>query len=67
MSIGYFLFIIGLFFIIELPDKSFIATIVMATKARPIPVLIGASSALVIHMAIACAAGQVGTHQNETA
>ncbi len=59
MSIGYFLFIIGLFFIIELPDKSFIATIVMATKARPIPVLIGASSALVIHMAIACAAGQV--------
>ena len=56
MSIGYFLFIVGLFFIIELPDKSFIATIVMATKARPMPVLIGASSALVIHMAIACAA-----------
>ncbi len=59
MSIGYFIFIIGLFFIIELPDKSFIATIVMATKARPIPVLIGASLALVIHMGIACAAGQL--------
>jgi len=59
MSIGYFLFIVGLFFIIELPDKSFIATIVMATKARPIPVLFGACLALVIHMGIACAAGQL--------
>ena len=59
MSISYFLGIIALMFIIELPDKTFVATIVMASKARPIPVLIGASSALVIHMAVACAAGQV--------
>ena len=59
MSIGYFLFIVALMFVIELPDKTFVATIVMASKARPMPVLLGGCIALVIHMAIACAAGQV--------
>lgn len=61
MSIGYFLGIIALMFIIELPDKTFVATIVMASKARALPVLVGASSALVIHMGIAVEAGRLLT------
>jgi len=61
VSIGYFLGIIALMFIIELPDKTFVATIVMASRARALPVLVGASSALVLHMFLAVEAGRLLT------
>jgi len=57
MSIGGFLGIVGIMFLLELPDKTMIATVVMSTKARPLAVSIGASSAFIVQMALACAAG----------
>ena len=57
MSVGSFLGIIALMFVLELPDKTMIATIVMGTRARPLPVAIGSAVGFVVHMAIAVVAG----------
>jgi len=35
MSVGTFLGIMALMFVLELPDKTMVATIVMSTRARP--------------------------------
>src|SRR5487761_1992284 len=48
-------------FVLELPDKTFIAMVVMSTRARPLMILIGASVALTIHMGLAVAAGSLLT------
>jgi putative Ca2+/H+ antiporter (TMEM165/GDT1 family) len=61
MSVGVFLGIIALMFVIELPDKTFVATIIMAARSRPTSVLIGGSSALVTQMFIAVEAGRLLT------
>jgi uncharacterized membrane protein len=57
MSVTTFLSIIGLMFVLELPDKTMIATVVMSSRARPVAVFAGASTAFVVHMAIAVLAG----------
>ena len=57
MNIGAMLGIFALMFLLELPDKTMIATIVMSTRARPSSVILGASSAFIVHMAIAVTAG----------
>ena len=57
MSIGAYLGIFALMFLIELPDKTMIATIVMSTKARPSSIVIGASTGFVVQMGIAVGAG----------
>ncbi len=57
MSVGSFLGIIALMFVLELPDKTMIATIVMGTRARPLAVAIGSAVGFVVHMAIAVVAG----------
>jgi len=44
---------------VELPDKTFIATLVLSTRYRPLPVWAGASAAFVIQSAVAAAAGGV--------
>lgn len=49
--------VFGLIFLVELPDKTVVATIVMSARGRPIMVLAGASVALVIHMGLAAVAG----------
>ena len=59
MSIGAFASVVALMFVLALPDKTFIATVIMSTKARASMVAIGASTALVIHMGLAVAAGSV--------
>src|ERR1700691_1306360 len=48
-------------FLIELPDKTMIATIVMSTKVRPSSIVIGASTGFVVQMGIAVGAGGVLT------
>jgi len=48
-------------FVLELPDKTFIATVIMATKARPSMIVIGASIALTIQMGLAVGAGSLLT------
>jgi Ca2+/H+ antiporter, TMEM165/GDT1 family len=57
MSVGEFLGIFALIFVLELPDKSMIATIVMSTRARPSSIVMGASAGFVVQMGIAAAAG----------
>jgi putative Ca2+/H+ antiporter (TMEM165/GDT1 family) len=46
-----------LIFLGELPDKSMFATLVLATRGRPFPVWLGASTAFLIHVCIAVLAG----------
>jgi putative Ca2+/H+ antiporter (TMEM165/GDT1 family) len=48
-------------FVLELPDKTFVATVIMSTKARPLMVAFGASLALSVQMIIAVAAGSLLT------
>jgi putative Ca2+/H+ antiporter (TMEM165/GDT1 family) len=61
VNVGVFLGIFALILVIELPDKSFLATIIMAARARPSSVLIGASTALVVQMALAVEVGRLLT------
>jgi putative Ca2+/H+ antiporter (TMEM165/GDT1 family) len=61
MNIGTFLGIMALMFVLELPDKTFLATVIMATRARPFMVVIGGSAALIIQMGIAVGAGTLLT------
>jgi len=49
----------GLIFVAELPDKTMIATIVLSSRHRPLPVFVGASTAMVVNAAIAVAAGRL--------
>lgn len=44
---------------IELPDKTFIATLVLATKYRPLPVWLGVVAAFGVQCAVAVAAGRL--------
>ncbi len=61
MNVGVFLGIVALMFVIELPDKTFVATIIMAARSRPSSVLIGGSTALVTQMFLAVEAGRLLT------
>jgi len=61
VSVGAFLGIFALMFVLELPDKTFVATVIMSTKARPLMVALGASAAMVVQMALAVGAGSVLT------
>ena len=46
-----------LIFPIELPDKTFIATLVLATRYKPLPVWIGVSSAFAVQTVVAVTLG----------
>ena len=61
MAIGTFAGIMALMFLLELPDKTMIATVVMSTRARPSSIVIGASAGFVVQMGIAVAAGSLLT------
>jgi putative Ca2+/H+ antiporter (TMEM165/GDT1 family) len=57
MSVGAFLGIFAVMFLLELPDKTMVATIVMSTRARPSSIVLGASAGFMVQMAIAVSAG----------
>ncbi len=57
MNLGVFFGIFAVMFLLELPDKTMIATIVMSTKVRPSSIVIGASTGFVLQMGIAVLAG----------
>ena len=57
MSLAVALTAFLLIFPIELPDKTFIATLVLATRYRPLPVWIGVSSAFAVQTLIAVTLG----------
>lgn len=44
---------------VELPDKTMFATLVLATRFRPLPVLTGVGAAFAVQVAIAVAAGSL--------
>jgi putative Ca2+/H+ antiporter (TMEM165/GDT1 family) len=66
MSFAALAGVFGLIFLIELPDKTMVATIVMSSRARPLMVFLGASSAFVIHMGIAAIFGGLLTRLPHT-
>jgi putative Ca2+/H+ antiporter (TMEM165/GDT1 family) len=49
----------ALIFVAELPGKTTFASLLMASRARPWPVFLGAAAAFVVHTAIAVAAGSL--------
>jgi Ca2+/H+ antiporter, TMEM165/GDT1 family len=49
--------VFGTIFLVELPDKTFIATLVMSTRWRPLLVWIGVSLAFLVQTAVAVLAG----------
>jgi len=57
VDVALALTVFGVMFVAELPDKTMIATVVMSSRSRSLPVWIGASVAFTLHMALACVAG----------
>jgi Ca2+/H+ antiporter, TMEM165/GDT1 family len=51
----------GVILLVELPDKTLVASLVLSTRYRPRPVLIGVATAFAVQCAIAAAAGGVIT------
>jgi len=49
----------GIIFVAELPDKTALASLVLAARHRPLPVFFGAALALTLQSVIAMAAGHV--------
>ncbi len=54
-----FVSVFGVVFMAELPDKTALAALVLATRHRPLPVLLGAGAALTIQSVVAVAAGHL--------
>jgi len=59
LDLGVLVATFAVIFPAELPDKSFIATLVLATRYRRLLVWLGATLAFAVQMVIAVAAGQV--------
>lgn len=59
MSWELFATVFGIIFIAELPDKTALAALVLATRHRAFPVFLGASLALSIQSAVAVGAGSL--------
>jgi putative Ca2+/H+ antiporter (TMEM165/GDT1 family) len=49
----------GLIFLAELPDKTMFASLAMGTRMRPLYVWFGTSTAFIVHVALAVAAGSL--------
>jgi Ca2+/H+ antiporter, TMEM165/GDT1 family len=49
----------GVIFVAELPDKTMIAAIVLASRHRPLPVWSGAAVAMIVNSAVAVGAGRL--------
>jgi Ca2+/H+ antiporter, TMEM165/GDT1 family len=54
-----FISVFGVVFVAKLPDKTPLAALVLATRHRPVPVLIGAATALTNQSLVAVAVGQL--------
>ncbi len=49
--------VFGVIFVAELPDKTALATLLLATRYKPLPVFLGAALALTVQTIVAVAAG----------
>ncbi len=59
MSFELFATVFGIIFVAELPDKTALATLVLATRHRALPVFLGAGLALSVQSVVAVAAGSL--------
>ena len=57
MKLQLFLSVFGVIFLAELPDKTALAALVLATRYRPLPVFLGSALALTVQSLVAVAAG----------
>ena len=57
MDLGALVLTFGAIFVVELPDKTFLATLVLATKYRPVLVWIGVSLAFAVQTTVAVLLG----------
>ena len=57
MNLGAFFSVFGFIFVAELPDKTSLAALVLASKHKPLPVFLGSAAALVLQSLIAVIAG----------
>jgi putative Ca2+/H+ antiporter (TMEM165/GDT1 family) len=51
--------VFAIIFVAELPDKTSLASLLLATRHKPLPVFLGASLALTVQSAVAVAFGHV--------
>jgi putative Ca2+/H+ antiporter (TMEM165/GDT1 family) len=66
MDIATFLYVFGAIFVVELPDKTFIAALVLSTRYRPLAVWIGVGLAFGVQCLVAVTVGAVATLLPET-
>ncbi len=59
MNLQVFLSVFGVIFLAEIPDKTALAALVLATKYKPWPVFLGTALALTAQSVIAVAAGKL--------
>jgi Ca2+/H+ antiporter, TMEM165/GDT1 family len=59
MSLQLFATVFGVIFVAELPDKTALATLVLATRHRALPVFLGAALALTVQSIVAVIAGSL--------
>ncbi len=57
LGLGFTVF--AVIFLLELPDKTALAALLLATRHRPLPVFLGAAAAFVIQSAVAVLAGSL--------
>ena len=57
----------GAIFVVELPDKTFIATLVMSTKMRPVLVWVGVGLAFLVQTGVAVGLGAAASYLPDTA
>lgn len=57
LTVGFSVF--TLIFLLELPDKTALAALLLATRHRPLPVFVGVAAAFVVQSAIAVFAGSL--------
>lgn len=67
MDLAVLAVVFGAIFVVELPDKTFIATLVLATKFRPIYVWIGVGLAFTVQTIVAVAVGRAASFLPEDA
>ena len=58
-TLQLFLSVFGVIFVAELPDKTALAALVLATRYRPAPVFFGAALALTVQSLVAVVAGEI--------
>ena len=65
MDLAVTAIVFGAIFVVELPDKTFIAALVLSTRYRPLLVWLGVGLAFFVQVLIAVLAGQLATYLPE--